>query len=66
MTPDESKKRLRILARKIDVDGDGFVSKKELTDWIEQSTRNLDKEENDERFTEMDSSKFLYLKIYEK
>ncbi|KAE9548993.1 hypothetical protein FO519_007797 [Halicephalobus sp. NKZ332] len=57
LSPDESKKRLRILAGKMDTDGDGFISKKELTDWIEQSTKNLDKEENDERFLEMDTNR---------
>uniref|UniRef100_A0A7E5A1Q9 Reticulocalbin-3 n=1 Tax=Panagrellus redivivus TaxID=6233 RepID=A0A7E5A1Q9_PANRE len=57
LSPEESKKRLRVLATKMDANGDGTVSKDELTDWIENSSRNLDKEENDERFMEMDADK---------
>jgi Ca2+-binding EF-hand superfamily protein len=57
LSPEESKKRLRVLALKMDTNNDGFVTQDELTDWIENSSKNLDKEENDERFAEMDANK---------
>lgn len=56
MSPEESKKRLRILASKMDLNQDGFVDKEELTTWIYGSIQKLDKEETDERFDEMDEN----------
>jgi Ca2+-binding EF-hand superfamily protein len=57
LSPEESKKRLKVLAIKMDKNNDGSVTTEELTDWIENSSKNLDKEENDERFIEMDANK---------
>ncbi len=57
LSPEESKRRLRILAAKMDRNKDGFVSKEELAEWIAQSLRNLDEEEVDERIDEMDDDK---------
>lgn len=58
LSPEESKKRLRILANKMDTNKDGFVDKKELTDWIYNSLLQLDEEETRERFEEVDTGKF--------
>uniref|UniRef100_A0A0N5A7K3 Reticulocalbin-3 n=1 Tax=Syphacia muris TaxID=451379 RepID=A0A0N5A7K3_9BILA len=54
LSPEESRKRLRVLAVKMDVNHDGFVDNEELTDWIQKSIISLDKEESDERFAELD------------
>uniref|UniRef100_A0A915BG54 Reticulocalbin-3 n=1 Tax=Parascaris univalens TaxID=6257 RepID=A0A915BG54_PARUN len=51
---EESKRRLAIIARRMDANGDGFVDANELIDWIHKSMMSLDKEETAERFTEMD------------
>ncbi|KHN72759.1 Reticulocalbin-2 [Toxocara canis] len=51
---EESKRRLAIIARRMDTDGDGFIDSNELTDWIHKSMISLDKEETAERFAEMD------------
>lgn len=56
MSPEESKKRLRILAKKMDLNSDGFVYRQELASWIYNSLQNLDKEETDERFDEVDEN----------
>ncbi|TKR93654.1 hypothetical protein L596_008067 [Steinernema carpocapsae] len=55
LSPAESKKRLGVIARKMDADGDGFVTLSELTDWIYKSMLSLDKEETDERFDDIDA-----------
>uniref|UniRef100_A0A914W1Y2 Reticulocalbin-3 n=1 Tax=Plectus sambesii TaxID=2011161 RepID=A0A914W1Y2_9BILA len=57
LAPLESKKRLRLLAAKMDADGDGFVSKQELTNWIHKSMLALDQEETEERFSDVDENK---------
>uniref|UniRef100_A0A914CKF2 Reticulocalbin-3 n=1 Tax=Acrobeloides nanus TaxID=290746 RepID=A0A914CKF2_9BILA len=57
LTPEESKRRLRILATKMDKNSDGFVDQQELSGWIQQSMLSLDKEETDERFDEIDINK---------
>lgn len=57
LTPEESKKRLKVLAKKMDKNGDGFVDPDELTEWIVDSLQLLDKEETDERFDEIDENK---------
>lgn len=36
LSPEESRKRLRVLAVKMDVNHDGFVDNEELTDWIQK------------------------------
>ena len=60
LTPEESKRRLRILATKMDKNSDGFVDQQELSEWIQKSMLSLDKEETDERFDEIDISKKFY------
>lgn len=55
LSPEESKKRLRVLAKKMDTNGDGFVTLQELTDWIYNSLLQLDEEETRERFEEVDA-----------
>lgn len=64
MSPEESKKRLRVLAKKMDINKDGFVDKNELTDWVYNSLLLLDEEETRERFEEVDTGKsisFLFM-----
>ena len=34
LEPEESKRRLSMLAKKMDKDGDSYVSREELIDWI--------------------------------
>ncbi|VDM64365.1 unnamed protein product [Angiostrongylus costaricensis] len=53
MPVEESKKRLEVLARKMDVNGD---DESELTSWVERSMVSLDNEEVTERLTEMDAN----------
>ena len=57
LSPEESKRRLAILAKKMDVNGDGNVDKDELKAWIHQSLKQLDAEEVEERFDEIDENK---------
>lgn len=52
---EESKKRLKGLAHKMDMNEDGFVDGNELTDWVERSMVSLDNEEVTERLIEMDT-----------
>jgi len=54
LSPDEAKKRLKVLVEKIDTDNDHFVSKKELHSWILRSFKSISQEESDERFGESD------------
>ncbi|KJH48586.1 EF hand [Dictyocaulus viviparus] len=60
MPIEESKKRLEVLARKMDLNQDGYVDycldEFELTSWIEQSMVSLDNEEVAERLSEMDTN----------
>uniref|UniRef100_A0A914L461 EF-hand domain-containing protein n=1 Tax=Meloidogyne incognita TaxID=6306 RepID=A0A914L461_MELIC len=49
LPPEESKKRLRVLALKMDVDKDGFISSEELNEWVHNSLVNVDLEETKER-----------------
>ncbi|RCN48571.1 EF hand [Ancylostoma caninum] len=71
MPIEESKRRLEILARKMDMNEDGFIGslfanltifrlygsldESELTNWVERSMVSLDEEEVNERMTEMDT-----------
>ena len=48
LSPVEAKKRLAILAAKMDRNSDGFVDKTELHQWIVRSFRMLSKEDSDE------------------
>lgn len=57
LSPDESKRRLAALARKMDKNSDGFVTEEELTDWVHKSLLSLDEEETNERFDEIDESR---------
>ncbi|CAJ0576848.1 unnamed protein product, partial [Mesorhabditis spiculigera] len=52
---EESQQRLRVLAQRMDKNGDGFVDEAELTEWIRNSMKSLDDEEAGERMKEMDS-----------
>lgn len=54
LSPQEAKKRLRVLAGKMDRNGDGFVDKTELRQWIVRSFRMLSREDSDERLKEAD------------
>lgn len=57
LSPDESKRRLRVLAKKMDKDSNGFVTILELTEWVYKSLMSLDDEETRERFDEIDAGK---------
>jgi hypothetical protein len=57
LNPDESRRRLRILANKMDKNKDGFVTEDELSEWVHNSMVSLDQEETDERFDEIDQNK---------
>uniref|UniRef100_A0A6B2EGN6 Reticulocalbin-3 n=1 Tax=Phlebotomus kandelakii TaxID=1109342 RepID=A0A6B2EGN6_9DIPT len=54
LSPEESKKRLGILVRKMDLNLDGFVDRHELKAWILRSFRMLSQEEANERFQDLD------------
>lgn len=56
MPPEEAKRRLQVLAKTMDVDGNGFVDETELTNWVEKSMISLDNEEVNERLTELDTN----------
>ncbi|KAK0425019.1 hypothetical protein QR680_008986 [Steinernema hermaphroditum] len=56
LSPEESKRRLGVIASKMDADADAFVTVNELTDWIYKSMLALDKEETDERFDDIDAN----------
>ncbi|KAI4464736.1 reticulocalbin [Holotrichia oblita] len=56
LTPAESKRRLRILLTKMDLDGDNKISRQELRAWILRSFRMLTKEEADERLQDVDTN----------
>lgn len=45
LPPEEAKKRLKVLAQKMDRDHDGYVDKKELTEWVLRSFKMLTEEE---------------------
>ena len=48
LSPVEAKKRLAVLAAKMDRNSDGFVDKTELHQWIVRSFRMLSREDSDE------------------
>jgi len=56
LAPEEAKKRLRILAGKMDRNSDGVVDKTELHQWIVRSFRMLSREDSDERLKEEDQN----------
>uniref|UniRef100_A0A0N5A799 Reticulocalbin-3 n=1 Tax=Parastrongyloides trichosuri TaxID=131310 RepID=A0A0N5A799_PARTI len=57
MPEHEAKEKLKVLAKRMDKNGDGIVSEAELIDWIHNSMIKLDQEEANERFIEIDSNK---------
>lgn len=56
LTPEESKRRLRLLVTRdgMDANGDGFVDSAELTNWVVHSFKNLAEEDGIDRFEEED------------
>lgn len=65
LAPEESKKRLRLMATKMDTNVDGFVDKAELKAWIFKSLKQLDREETDERFDEIDEDRDGFVTFHE-
>ncbi|XP_072936513.1 reticulocalbin-2 [Epargyreus clarus] len=57
LTPDESRRRLGLLLPKMDLNGDQFIDRKELKQWILNSFINLSREEAQERLQEADSNR---------
>nr|KAG5714038.1 hypothetical protein BaRGS_020366 [Batillaria attramentaria] len=57
LDPDEAKRRLLVLAKQHDQDGDGFISKEEMYNWMVASFLSLDREEAHEKFEEEDADK---------
>lgn len=57
MSEEESKKRLAVLAKRMDINSDGKVTVEELTEWIHKSMIRLDNTEAEERFKEIDANK---------
>ncbi|ETN79970.1 EF hand [Necator americanus] len=55
MPIEESKRRLEILAVRMDTNEDSFIDENELTNWVTRSMVSLDEEEVNERMTEMDT-----------
>uniref|UniRef100_A0A8R1TJS0 Reticulocalbin-3 n=1 Tax=Onchocerca volvulus TaxID=6282 RepID=A0A8R1TJS0_ONCVO len=56
LSPEEAKRRLAILAKKMDKNGDGYVTREELEEVIKQNMIALDLEESNDRFREMDTN----------
>lgn len=61
LPPDVAKERLRVLAMKMDKDGDGQIRRDELQDWILHSFKMLNKEDAEERHEESDSDSDGYV-----
>jgi len=55
LPPEEAKRKLGLLVKKIDINSDGYVSREELKVWIINSFRKLSKDESEERFDEVDT-----------
>jgi len=56
LTPEEAKKRLKLLLEKMDRNMDGNVERQELYAWILRSFKSLSKEDSDDRFEDADSN----------
>ncbi|KAL3998523.1 EF-hand domain pair family protein [Acanthocheilonema viteae] len=56
LSPEEAKRRLTILAKKMDGDNDGYVTREELEKVIKKNMIALDLEESNDRFREMDTN----------
>ncbi|XP_048473010.1 uncharacterized protein LOC125487081 [Rhincodon typus] len=54
LSPEEQQARLKTLIKKMDLDADGFVTKAELSGWIQQSFKHYATEESKEQFPEHD------------
>jgi len=54
LSPEEAKRRLKILLEKMDRNGDKSIERQELYAWILRSFKSLSKEESDERFEDGD------------
>ncbi|OQR75746.1 calumenin-A-like [Tropilaelaps mercedesae] len=57
LTPEEAKRRLKGIAKKMDINQDGSVDKAELTKWILNSFDMLTREESLDRFEDGDRNK---------
>lgn len=55
LPPEEAKKRLRILLKHMDLNGDEKISRQELKAWIHRSFRMLSEEEAAERLEDVDT-----------
>ncbi|XP_063242709.1 reticulocalbin-2 [Bacillus rossius redtenbacheri] len=56
LSPEEAKRRLAILLKKMDLNSDGFVSRNELHAWILRSLSMLSEEESEDRFEDADEN----------
>lgn len=56
LSPEESKKRLATLVKKMDLNSDYYITRNELNAWILRSFKMLSEEEGSERFTEVDEN----------
>uniref|UniRef100_A0A1B6J5R2 Reticulocalbin-3 n=1 Tax=Homalodisca liturata TaxID=320908 RepID=A0A1B6J5R2_9HEMI len=56
LSPEESKRRLKILLLKMDMNKDSIIDRKELHAWILRSFRMLSEEESAERFEDADEN----------
>lgn len=56
LSPDESKKRLAVLVGRMDSDGNGKIDKNELTNWIVNSFKKLDREDAASKMDEHDEN----------
>lgn len=54
LSPEEQLKRLKSIIRKIDVDGDGYLTVDELSLWIQKSFKHYILEDTKEQFAEVD------------
>ncbi|XP_030027423.1 reticulocalbin-2 isoform X2 [Manduca sexta] len=57
LSPEESKRRLELMLPKMDLNGDKFIDRLELKDWIMNSFEKLSIEEAHERLTEADDNR---------
>ena len=57
LSPEEAKRRLKVLVENgMDANGDGFVDKNELSQWVLKSFKNLAVEEGEDRLEEDDEN----------
>jgi len=57
LSPEESRRRLKIIAKKIDSDQDGQISESELQDWIIFTQQRYVREDSDKNFAQHDTDK---------